>query len=217
MSICTVTSNENHIYHILFDMNYLLFCHYEKFADGTEEEIEVPFELPNGWMYVHLNQIGTFQGGKTPSNNEICQQGMIPYFKVSDMNVLGNEMYMTVVSNYLKETFNYRLFPTNSIIYPKNGGAVFTNKKRILTVPSLIDLNSGAFIPSKEINYLYVYFLFLNLDFNKFYKGSAVPTVDHDAINELVFGLPPFGEQNRIVEKIEELFSILDKISLNLV
>ena len=109
------------------------------------------------------------------------------------------------------------MFPTNSIIYPKNGGAVFTNKKRILTVPSLIDLNSGAFIPSKEINYLYVYFLFLNLDFNKFYKGSAVPTVDHDAINELVFGLPPFGEQNRIVEKIEELFSILDKISLNLV
>ena len=166
---------------------------------------------------MHLNQIGIFQGGKTPSNNELCLQGRIPYFKVSDMNVLGNEMFMIVVSNYLKETSKYRLFPTNSIIYPKNGGAVFTNKKRILTVPSLIDLNSGAFIPSKEINYLYAYFLFLNLDLNKFYKGSAVPTVDHDAINELIFGLPPIAEQNRIVTTITELFSILDKISLNLV
>lgn len=133
------------------------------------------------------------------------------------MNVLGNEMYMTVASNYLKKSAKYRLFPTNSIIYPKNGGAVFTNKKRILTVPSLIDLNSGAFLPFKEINYLYSYYLFLNLDFNKFYKGSAVPTVDHDSINELVFGLPPIAEQNHIVEVIIELFSILDKIILNLV
>ena len=56
-----------------------------------------------------------------------------------------------------------------------------------------------------------------NLDLNKFYKGSAVPTVDHDAINDLIFGLPPIAEQNRIVATITELFSILDKISLNLV
>ena len=188
--------------------------HYEKFADGSVKNIEdeIPFEAPEGWAIVHPNQIGTFQGGKTPSEDKIVKTGNIPYFKVSDMNVYGNEMYMNIVSNYLKDNCSYRLFPKDSIIYPKNGGAVFTNKKRILIKPSLIDLNSGAFIPSESINNLYAYYLFLSIDFNQFYKGSAVPTVDHDLINELYWGLPPISEQKLIVAEIEKIFNLIDSI-----
>ncbi len=191
--------------------------HYEKFADGTVKDIEdeIPFELPEGWCIVHPNQIGTFQGGQTPSVDEIVKTGNIPYFKVSDMNVSGNELYMNIVSNYLKSNCSYRLFPKDSIIYPKNGGAVFTNKKRILTATSLIDLNSGAFIPSKSINNLYAYYLFSSIDFNHHYKGSAVPTVDHDSINELFWGLPPIAEQQRIVSAIQSIFSKIDTLEQN--
>lgn len=188
--------------------------HYEKFADGSVKDIEdeIPFEVPEGWCIVHPNQIGTFQGGKTPSEDKIVKTGNIPYFKVSDMNVPGNELYMIIVSNYLKDNCSYRLFPKNSIVYPKNGGAVFTNKKRILIKPSLIDLNSGAFIPSECINNLYAYYLFLSIDFNQFYKGSAVPTVDHDLINELYWGIPPLTEQKRIVSELEHIFSLIDSL-----
>ena len=188
--------------------------HYEKFADGSVKDIEdeIPFEAPEGWCIVHPNQIGTFQGGKTPSEDKIVKTGNIPYFKVSDMNVSGNELYMIIVSNYLKDNCSYRLFPKDSIVYPKNGGAVFTNKKRILIKPSLIDLNSGAFIPSECINNLYAYYLFLSIDFNQFYKGSAVPTVDHDLINELYWGIPPLTEQKRIVSELERIFSLIDSL-----
>ncbi|WP_288517469.1 restriction endonuclease subunit S [uncultured Treponema sp.] len=188
--------------------------HYEKFADGSVKDIEdeIPFEVPEGWGIVHPNQIGTFQGGKTPSEDKIVKTGNIPYFKVSDMNVPGNELYMIIVSNYLKDNCSYRLFPKDSIVYPKNGGAVFTNKKRILIKPSLIDLNSGAFIPSESINNLYAYYLFLSIDFNQFYKGTAVPTVDHDLINELYWEIPPLTEQKRIVSELERIFSLIDSL-----
>lgn len=43
------------------------------------------------------------------------------------MNVLGNELYMNKVSLYLSDSAKYKVFPPDSIIYPKNGGAVFTN------------------------------------------------------------------------------------------
>ena len=82
------------------------------------------------------------------------------------MNVLGNELYMNKVSLYLSDSAKYKVFPPDSIIYPKNGSTVFTNKKRILTVNSLIDLNTGAYIPSKLVDNIYAYYLFSTIDFN---------------------------------------------------
>ena len=186
--------------------------HYEKFADGTitDVEDEFTFEVPEGWSIIHLQYIGSFQGGQTPKSNETTGEGTIPYFKVSDMNVSGNELYMNKVSLYLRDSAKYKVFPPDSIIYPKNGGAVFTNKKRILTVNSLIDLNTGAYIPSNLVDNKYAYYLFSTIDFNKYYKGTSVPTVDHDSICELFFGLPPLVEQKEIVKKLFSVFKNID-------
>ena len=186
--------------------------HYEKFADGTitDVEDELTFEVPEGWSIIHLQHIGSFQGGQTPKSNETTDEGTIPYFKVSDMNVSGNELYMNKVSLYLRDSAKYKVFPPDSIIYPKNGGAVFTNKKRILTVNSLIDLNTGAYIPSNLVDNKYAYYLFSTIDFNKYYKGTSVPTVDHDSICELFFGLPPLVEQKEIVKKLFSVFKNID-------
>ena len=126
------------------------------------------------------------------------------------MNVPGNEHYMNKVSLYLRDSAKYKVFPPDSIIYPKNGGAVFTNKKRILTVNSLIDLNTGAYIPSNLVDNKYAYYLFSTIDFNKFYKGTSVPTVDHDSICELFFGLPPLVEQKEIVKQLSRVFKNID-------
>ncbi|MBC6719188.1 restriction endonuclease subunit S [Treponema sp. Marseille-Q4130] len=178
-------------------------------------EGEIPFDLPDGWAIVHLKDIGIFRGGQTPQTSELCNSGDIPYFKVSDMNTCGNEFFMTCAINYLTTNIKYRLFPKNSIIFPKNGGAVFTNKKRILIKESLIDLNSGAFIPSQEVDSIFIYYLFSTIDFNKFYKGSAVPTIDFNLINELLWGLPPLAEQKRIVAKIETIFAQIDLLEQN--
>ena len=186
--------------------------HYEKFADGTitDVEDELTFEVPEGWSIIHLQHIGNFQGGQTPKSDETTDEGTIPYFKVSDMNVPGNEHYMNKVSLYLRDSAKYKVFPPDSIIYPKNGGAVFTNKKRILTVNSLIDLNTGAYIPSNLVDNTYAYYLFSTIDFNKFYKGTSVPTVDHDSICELFFGLPPLVEQKEIVKQLSRVFKNID-------
>ncbi len=38
--------------------------HYEKFADGTVKEIEVPYELPAGWEWAKVRNIAQAKGGK---------------------------------------------------------------------------------------------------------------------------------------------------------
>ena len=151
---------------------------------------EIPFEIPSTWKWVRLSEIGSFFSGKTPKNDELTMRGEIPYFKVSDMNTEGNEVYMKKAFLFLNPKAKYQTFAKNSIIFPKNGGAVFTNKKRVLTTESLVDLNTGGYTPSIYLFFPYIYYLFLSIDFRKMYKGTALPTVDTNKLISKLF--PPY-------------------------
>ena len=169
-------------------------------------EDTIPFEIPQNWRWVKLTDIGYFMSGQTPKTTDLTSyDGDIPYFKVSDMNVKGNEQFMRKTSLFLRPNAKYKLFPKNAIIYPKNGGALLTNKKRVLIKDSLVDLNTGAFVPSSQLFFDYIYYLFSTIDFRKHYKGTALPTIDMESINKMLIPLPPLSEQRRIVTKLEEI------------
>ena len=174
----------------------------------TEEEI--PFDIPAGWKWVRLGECGMFISGYTPKTSDIQADGSIPYFKVADMNAVGNEIYLKKTSSFLKRAT--KKFLKNTIVYPKNGGAVFTNKRRILTEDSVVDLNTGGYYPFSQMDLMYFYYLFLNIDFKKYHKGSALPTLDLNKLKQRIFPLPPLAEQKRIVEKIEAIFKQADII-----
>lgn len=170
---------------------------------------EIPFDLPDNWCWCRLGDIGTFISGYTPKSNELTTQGKIPYFKVADMNTTGNEIWLTKTKLYLKNN-NARIYEKNTIVYPKNGGAIFTNKKRLLQQDSVVDLNTGGYKAIESLNLMYVFNYFLTIDFRLFYKGTAVPTLDNKQLRELLFPLPPLAEQKRIVERLKELLPLCE-------
>ena len=69
------------------------------------------------------------------------------------------------------------------------------------------------------INLDYVFYLLPIplLEINKNTSSVTVKHLSNKQIDNLLFPIPPLNEQTIIVNKITELFSILDKISLNLV
>ncbi len=184
--------------------------------DGVEHciEDEVPFEIPERWGWVRLENLGILSAGKTPQINQLSDTGEIPYFKVSDMNNPKNQIYLQHSNNYLNINYNGTIYPKNSIVFPKNGGAIFTNKKRILNQDSLVDLNTGIFILFDYNLLNYIFLFFKMIDFKHFYKGTALPTLDYQSMNEIFIPLPPIQEQHRIVEKIEQLFSQVDHLKI---
>ncbi len=188
----------------------MYFCYYEK-VGNTSKKIsdEMSFDLPFGWCWITLKEIATITSGKTPKNEQITDLGNIPYFKVGDMNLPGNEIFMEVVQYYVNDCYTGITFPKDSFIFPKNGGALLTNKKRILKQESLVDLNTGVLIPSSAVNNEFMFYLFSTVDFTKNYKGSTIPTIDNEMIGNIVFALPPIEEQFRIVQKIKVIMSIL--------
>ena len=152
--------------------------------------------MPCSWEYIRLKHISTLTGGFTPKPEELSSVGTIPYFKVSDMNTPENNKFMVKSSQYYISEASRKTFPKGSIVFPKNGGAVLTNKKRILVQESVVDLNTGVLIPYQPINIEYLYILFSTIDFNKHHKGSSLPTINTDFMNSIVFGLQPLCSSN---------------------
>ena len=173
-------------------------------------EDEIPFEIPETWKWCKITDCGNFISGYTPKNNDLSNCGMVPYFKVADMNTKGNELWMSITNNYLISK-NPKTFFERTIVYPKNGGAVFTNKKRILKQDSVVDLNTGGFYPFKPLDLMYVYLFFSTIDFRHCSKGTALPTIDMEKMKKKLIPLPPLEEQKRIVAKIEEIFPHIER------
>ena len=173
--------------------------------------LAIPFDIPDGWVWIHPTDIGYFGSGKTPTPDQLSKFGTVPYFKVADMNAAGNEIVLCNSNSFLKFPDSMKLFSKGAVVYPKNGGAVFTNKKRILGQDSLVDLNTGSYTPFSQMDEKFFFYLFSTVDFQKYYKGTALPTVDMDAVQEIVWALPPLAEQKRIVTAIELSLPLIDK------
>ena len=128
------------------------------------------------------------------------------------MNSTGNEKYLVNAAVKLTqeelERFSIRLRPAGTIVFPKRGGAIATNKKRILAQPSAFDLNSMGL--KARIGEEYFWHWFSALDLGTISDGSNVPQINNGDILPLQVPLPPLPEQHRIVAKLEELFSKLD-------
>lgn len=170
-----------------------------------------PFDIPDSWIWARITDCGVFISGFTPKTDELCKDGVIPYFKVSDMNTVGNELWLTKTEQYLKDPRPKKFFLKNTIVYPKNGGAVFTNKKRILAQDSIVDLNTGGYTVIGPVDLQYIYLYFSLIDFRQCYKGTALPTINMDKLKRRWIPLPPIEEQERIVAKIEELLPLVER------
>jgi type I restriction enzyme S subunit len=161
--------------------------------------------LPEEWQIKSLGDISKIRGGYgfSPDYQGNLKE-KIPFFKVSDMNSFGNETAMTSSNNYVGEEvvtkIRAKTFPKNTIIFPKVGAAVYTNKKRILVTDSLIDNNlMGVTSSSEDIcSPYFLLFYFLTLDLKDIANPGPLPSINAQRVKSLRIPLPPLPEQHAI-------------------
>lgn len=173
--------------------------------------------FPTNWMRVPLLLLGKWAIGTAfPKAEQGIPQGPYFFLKVSDMNLPGNEKFIVTANNCIDdnaaERMNARIHPVNTIIFPKIGGAIATNKRRILTKPSAIDNNCLGIIFSSAVNLEWAYLLLTTFDFTKYQVGTAIPALQQFTLGKIEVLLPPRAEQHRIVAKVDELVAICDRI-----
>lgn len=163
--------------------------------------------MRKGWEYKKLGEVCTIKAGYTPKKNELSDNGAYPYYKVADMNTLGNDVYLDITSSYKIDA--NKLFPKGAIVFPKNGAAVSTNKKRILKYDSIVDLNTGVAIFPKSINEKFAYYWFIDTDFKKYVRGGALPTLDIKSLKDKPFPSIDKSIQFAIVSELDKINELI--------
>jgi type I restriction enzyme S subunit len=173
--------------------------------------------LPEGWVARRLEEVCSLSGGAGfPIKYQGHQDLSYPFIKVSDMNLPGNEKFIEAWNNTIDETIakaiRARPFPKGSIIFPKVGAALLTNKRRILKRPTFVDNNIMVAVPHDELNTEYLYHYLCEIDFSRHVQPGAVPSINQAMVGSIIIPLPPRVEQDAIVD----VLSAIDQTSAHL-
>lgn len=153
---------------------------------------------PLGWPQTTIGDCCTLKSGTSLPADKENEGGAIPYVKVADMNYPGNEQYITTSSRFVTEqTAGAGIFPVGTVIFPKRGGAIATNKKRLTTLPICADLNVMGVTAGNVLKSQYLMTYFDMVDLGALDNGSSVPQINNKDIAPLMICLPPLGLQEQ--------------------
>ena len=171
---------------------------------------EQPYEVPENWVWVRLGAIAEIVTGGTPSKKHPeYYGGNFPFYKPSDLDQ-GRLTYDA--SEYLSEEGK-----NVSRIIPKNSTAVCCigsiGKCGYLMCEGTTNQQINSAIPKINSLCLYYYLCTENFvqDLLSMASATTIAIVNKSKIESCAFPLPPLSEQQRIVERIEELFAKLDE------
>jgi type I restriction enzyme S subunit len=177
--------------------------------------------MKDGWQLTQLSAVASVQSGVGfPERYQGQANGDIPFYKVSDMNLAGNEREMihanNLVSEEVRRELGATLLPRGSTIFPKIGGAIGTNKKRVTTRDCCVDNNVMAVIPNPEmINSDFLFYFFLGHDLTEFANEAHLPSIKKTVVEAWPIPVPPLSDQRRIVALLNEAFEALATAKAN--
>ena len=190
---------------------------YEKRADGKGEtkciEGEIPFEIPEGWSWVRLEQLVATHGGKTPpkANKAFWEGGGVPWITSKDMKapeLFGSQIELTEAG--AAET---SMVPAGSVLMVVRSGIL----RRLLPVAishveTTINQDLKAMTPYDLGLSGWLLTCFNAWDKrirNTYHKdGTTVDSIEFDAMLSMLLPVPPLTEQCHVLEAIKTAFNL---------
>ena len=178
-------------------------------------------EFINNWNNYKLGQLGNFKSGiGFPDSQQGGTEG-IPFFKVSDMNNIGNETEMRNANNYvtheqiMKNSWKVNT-ETPAIIFAKVGAALMLNRKRLVTRPFLIDNNTMSYSFDESWDKDFGLTLFQTINLPKYAQIGALPSYNASDIAMIKVNVPDVQEQSAIGTLFRTLDDLLESYKDNL-
>ena len=172
-----------------------------------------PFILKNGWCFAYGKDIFLQMINAKPIGKQ---------FKYIDIDSINNKTH-TIKPKIISTD----KIPSRATRKTESGDIVFSMVRPYLKNIALVKesnciASTGFFVCRSNgiLNCNYLLYLMLSNyvvnGLNSYMKGDNSPSINNYHIQNYLYPVPPLAEQYRIVVKIEELFSILDKIQKSL-
>ena len=178
----------------------------KKCLDITEQ---IPFEIPENWVWTRLGQIGDWGAGSTPQRgNANYYNGNILWLKTGELN---NGIVYDTEEKITQKAFqdcSLRINRIGDVLIAMYGATI----GKLAVVGKELTTNQACCgcTPYLIYNWYLFYFLMASRDtFIKKGEGGAQPNISRVKLVEHLIPLPPIKEQQRIVAQIEKLFEQL--------
>ncbi|KAB1231417.1 restriction endonuclease subunit S [Chryseobacterium viscerum] len=149
------------------------------------------YDLPKGWVKVPLGDILILEYGKSlPKDNR--HNGKYPIYGAN--GIIGYHNEFSVEGPV--------------IIIGRKGsvGSVHISNENCWPIDTTYFVK-----PTYSLNFKFIFFLMESLNLVQLDKSTTIPGLNRDNVYEQIIRLPPLNEQEKIVLKLEELFSSLEK------
>lgn len=157
------------------------------------------------WQDVELGEFVVIRSGDSPSGFNFVENGKYPFFKVEEMN--HSSKYLSH-SRFSFNSCNRSLMKKDTVVFPKRGAAIFTNKVRILSGDSYFDTNVMGLTTKNDLDSEFLYYLLLQIGLARFADTTSIAQINNKHIEPLVVSLPSKEEQ----EAITEILCTADKV-----
>lgn len=177
------------------------------------QEEEIPFDIPESWRWVKVGNICDCGAGATPprGNKDFYDNGTIPWLKTGELTngyIYRCEEKITYLA---LEKCSLRLNQKDDILIAMYGATI--GKLGIVTFPLTTNQACCGCTPYMGIYNLYLFYCFMCIKETLIGKaeGGAQPNISREKIRSSLVPVPPIEEQQRIVDKINEIMPKIDE------
>ena len=165
--------------------------YYER-INGNDTEVDIPYSFPGSWAIARLHSICTLLDGEKKTGDGICLDAK----------------YLRGRSSGEHLQFGRFVHAGDNIILVdgENSGEVFS-----VPIDGYMGSTFKQFWVSSHLYspYVLICIRFYKDELRNSKKGAAIPHLNKDVFRNLIIGIPPFNEQVRIIQRINEINSVL--------
>lgn len=181
------------------------------------EEEEIPFDIPESWRWVRLGNVGILTRGNGIKRNEITETGF-PCIRYGELYTTYKTKFSVVISHTSKEIFDKsQKVNKDDILMALTGENNFDIALALAYVGDKIIAMGGDLTrwSNHQMNSLYLVYV-MNSSYaihqkSKMAKGDIIVHISNDKLATILLPIPPIEEQQRIVDKINEIMPKIDE------
>ena len=178
-------------------------------------EGEIPYELPKGWEWVRLGEIGISNIGLTYKPTDIGSKG-IPVLRANNIKN-GKIDYNDLILVDKKVSENLLVKKDDILICVRSGSKALVGKAALIEKENM---TFGAFMAVyRSCCNKYIHKFINSSLFRQQLDGANTTTINQitqNMLKNIIFPLPPLNEQKRIVEKVDQLIALCDELEKNI-
>lgn len=203
-------------------LQLLIELHLQQSEPSQIDKSSPPYDVPTGWGWARLSDLGVFLGGGTPSkSNPSFWQGSIPWVSPKDMKSLYIVDTRDHISKQAVEDSTVRIIRAHSLLMVVRGMILAHSFPVALTLTD-VTINQdikALIIASPDISeYLLVACRGLrDVMLNNVVRSShGTCRLDSKDVENFLIPIPPLAEQKRIVAKVNQLMSLCEELETKL-